>query len=286
MDWVERKTITVKKLALWLFLGMGSTLYAQPGWEAGAMAGVAYYFGDLNTNYYLGLPNTAVGVLARYNFNERICIKGAAAFGHIEGNDAYSKNIFEKTRNLSFRSPVLDGSVQIEFNFLPYVHGSRDEYFSPYVFAGLSVFSFNPMAFYQNKWIALRPLGTEGQFRGEEYYTVQSALAFGGGVKMDLNKSWSLNFEISARNTGTDYLDDVSTVYPDMRDLERERGALAVALADRSVELPAIPGSQVGERGSQRGNSLNKDMYLFATVGIVRYFGSLRCPSPGGHKTR
>ena len=103
---------------------------------------------------------------------------------------------------------------------------------------------------------------------------------------MDLNKSWSLNFEISARNTGTDYLDDVSTVYPDMRDLERERGALAVALADRSVELPAIPGSQVGERGSQRGNSLNKDMYLFATVGIVRYFGSLRCPSPGGHKTR
>ena len=35
-----------------------------------------------------------------------------------------------------------------EFNFLPYIHGSRDYFFTPYLFAGFSVFSFNPKAEY------------------------------------------------------------------------------------------------------------------------------------------
>lgn len=272
----------MKKRALWLLLMVAGSLHAQRGWEAGAMAGVAYYFGDLNTNYNLGLPHPAGGVLARYNFNERLCFKMAGAYGRIEGSDVVSKNIFEKSRNLSFESPILDGSAQIEFNFLPYIHGSKTEFFTPYVFAGIAVFSFNPMAYYQNKWVELRPLGTEGQFKGEEYFTVQSAFAYGGGFKVDLTSEWSVNIEISARNTATDYLDDVSTVYPDMRDLARQRGNLAVALSDRSGELTTLPGSQLGEQGSQRGNSNNNDMYIFVKAGIVRYFGSLRCPNPGG----
>ncbi|MFM8362552.1 MAG: DUF6089 family protein [Haliscomenobacter sp.] len=272
----------MKKLAFWPLVFILGSLNAQKGWEAGVMGGVAYYFGDLNTNYYLGLPNAAGSVLARYNFNERLCFKMAAAYGHIEGDDALSKNIFERSRNLSFRSPILDGSANVEFNFLPYFHGSRTEFFTPYVFAGISVFSFNPMAYYQNKWVELRPLGTEGQFKGEEYYAVQPAFSFGGGFKMDINSEWSINIEIAARNASTDYLDDVSTVYPDMRDLGRQRGNIAVALSDRSVELPPVPGSQIGEEGSQRGNGKENDRYLFLQAGIVRYFGSLRCPDPKG----
>jgi len=272
----------VKKLAFWPLVFILGSLNAQKGWEAGVLGGVAYYFGDLNTNYYLGLPNAAGSVLARYNFNERLCFKMAAAYGHIEGDDALSKNIFERSRNLSFRSPILDGSANVEFNFLPYFHGSRTEFFTPYVFAGISVFSFNPMAYYQNKWVELRPLGTEGQFKGEEYYAVQPAFSFGGGFKMDINSEWSINIEIAARNASTDYLDDVSTVYPDMRDLARQRGNIAVALSDRSIELPPVPGSQIGEEGSQRGNGKENDRYLFLQAGIVRYFGSLRCPDPKG----
>jgi hypothetical protein len=272
----------VKKLAFWPLVFILGSLNAQKGWEAGAMGGVAYYFGDLNTNYSLGLPNAMGSVLARYNFNERLCFKMAAAYGHIEGDDAFSKNIFERSRNLSFRSPILEGSANVEFNFLPYFHGSRTEFFTPYVFAGVSVFSFNPMAYYQNKWVELRPLGTEGQFKGEEYYAVQPAFSFGGGFKVDISSEWSVNIEIAARNASTDYLDDVSTVYPDRRDLARQRGNIAVALSDRSVELPPVPGSQIGEEGSQRGNGKENDRYLFLQAGIVRYFGSLRCPDPKG----
>ena len=37
---------------------------------------------------------------------------------------------------------------------------------------------------------------------------------------MSFSYEWSFEFEISARKLFTDYLDDVSTAYPDIDDLE------------------------------------------------------------------
>jgi hypothetical protein len=279
----EMSDTMLKRLIFVFSLSMAAVvLYAQRGWEAGFFAGTAFYFGDLNTNYSLALPNAAAGAMARFNFNERVCFRLAATAGRVEGDDARSKNIYEKARNLSFRSPVTDASALLEFNFLPYIHGSRDFFFTPYVFGGFTLFSFDPAALYDGEWISLRPLGTEGQFKGEEYYTVQTALAYGGGIKLDLGSSWSLNAELSARSTRTDYLDDVSTVYTDKRSLLRSRGDIAVALSDRSLRLPGLEDSRLGLPGTQRGNSKTKDAYVFLQAGLVYYFGSLRCPSAMG----
>lgn len=272
------------KIAVFLMFWTAVSLHAQRGWEAGGFAGVSYYFGDLNTNYNLSRPNMSGSFAVRYNFNERIAFRFGLAGGRIEADDALSRNIYEQARNLSFRSSVTDGSALLEFNFLPYVHGSRDYFFTPYVFAGLAVFSFNPMAQHNGQWVELRPLGTEGQFKGEEYYTIQTALAYGGGIKFDLSAAWSVNVEVSARNAHTDYLDDVSTVYADKRDLLRQRGEVAVALSDRSLRLPGLEESRLGQPGTQRGNSKNNDMYVFIQAGLVRYFGALRCPSPRGSR--
>ncbi len=257
---------------------------AQRGWEAGPWAGVSYYFGDLNTNYNLSRPNLAGGFVARYNYNPRICIKFSGNYGRVEGDDALSDNAFERARNLSFRSVIVDGSAQLEFNFLPYVRGTRDRYYTPYIFGGFNVFYFNPQAQLDEEWIDLRPLGTEGQFKGEEYYTVSGGIIFGAGFKVAISYEWSLNFELSARQLFTDYLDDVSTIYPDMDDLRQLRapdGDLAVALSDRSVELPGINNGQIGRPGTQRGTASNNDSYVFLGVGLVYYFGDLRCPEYG-----
>ena len=43
----------------------------------------------------------------------------------------------------------------------------------------------------------------------------------------------------------SDYLDDVSTVYPDKDDLLRQRGELAVRLSDRSIDVPIQPKQRV-----------------------------------------
>lgn len=264
-----------------IILGTASIAHAQKGWEAGGWLGGAYYFGDLNTNYDLSMPGLAGGIIARYNFNDRLCFKMSANYGKVMADDANSSNPFEQARNLSFESILIDGTAQLEFNFLPYTHGSKDEFFTPYVFAGFNVFHFNPKASYQGEMVELRPLGTEGQFKGEEYYSVSGGLAYGLGIKLDLSYELSLNFELSARSLFTDYLDDVSTVYPDKGDLLKLRNQTAVALSDRSREIPGSGDSQIGSKGTQRGNSNNNDSYLLLGVGLVYYFGDIRCPEYG-----
>ena len=266
-----------KKIYFALFaVLLAASAHAQRGWEVGGWVGVSNYFGDLNTRLDLSQTGLAVGAVARYNFNQRLCLKFSGGYGTVGADDASSNNAFEKRRNLSFRSRIIDATAQFEFNFLNYEHGSSDHFFTPYLFGGFSVYNFNPETKYNDKWVALRPLGTEGQFRGEEYYSTLLGLAYGGGFKIDLTPVWSLNIEVSARRLFNDYLDDVSGSYANAADLEKQRGKIAVALADRS--LLDAEGNKLGQTGRQRGNSQNNDMYVMTGVGLVYYFGSLDCP--------
>ena len=247
---------------------------AQHGWEVGGGAGVSYYFGDLNTNFRLNKPGLSGTVFARYDFNPRINAKLGIGYGSLQASDADSDNVFEQNRNLSFRSNIYEITSQFEFNFFKYVHGSRDNFYTPYLFGGFTVFNFNPQAELDGTTYNLREYGTEGQFSGEEYYTTTLAAAYGIGFKVDLNFEWSLNFEISARKLFMDYLDDVSTVYADADDLESLRGPIAPMLADRSLrEL------NIGAPGHQRGDSNGNDTYIMTNLSLVYYFGSVQCPT-------
>ena len=149
---------------------------------------------------------------------------------------------------------------------------------------GFTATGFNPKTEYEGRLVELRPLGTEGQFRSEEYATMSSAWLYGGGFKVDLSYRISLNAEIAARALASDYLDDVSGVYADIDDIRRLRGNTAAALADRSIPIPGVDKSQLGQPGVQRGNSKNNDTYIYAGIGILYYFGDLKCPDGGSRK--
>ncbi len=261
-----------KTIILGLFSLVANFSFAQQGWEIGIMGGVANYFGDLNTSFNVAHPGGSATAIARYNFNNRVSLRASIMGGQIRGDDAWSNNAFEKRRNLSFRSTITEASFMGEFNFLPLTHGSSDEFFTPYLLGGVSVFTYNPEAKYKGNWAELRPLGTEGQFINNEYGTASLALLFGGGFKVDLTDKWSLNFEIAGRRTFTDYLDDVSGNYPDLRDVKRLRGNIAADLVDRSGE------PRIGLEGRQRGNGKKRDSYATLSVGILYYFGDLKCP--------
>lgn len=243
------------------------------GWELGGYAGGVNYFGDLNTNFRIKRIQLAGGAAARFNFNDRLALRFGLHGGRIEAYDSDATNVFERRRNLSFRSPLADAAMQLEFNFMPYIHGHREYFYTPYMFAGPAVFLFNPRAQLDGQWYNLRDYGTEGQFNGEEYSTFQAAIAYGFGFKVDLSYRWSVNLELSARRVFTDYLDDVSSVYPDARDLRNLRGDIAVALSDRSEE------PKLGAASRQRGNGKKNDAYAFVTVGAFYYFGNVRCPN-------
>jgi len=252
--------------------------FAQRGWEAGVGVGVAHYFGDLNTEFNLAEPGLSVSGIARYNFNHRLALKFAGSYGQVMADDADSRNIYEQARNLNFESDIWDAAVQFEFNFMHYEHGSKDAFFSPYLFGGFNVFYFNPTTMHEGDVVELQPLGTEGQFRGEEYSRADLGLVYGGGIKVSVDYRWSLNLEISARRLYTDYLDDVSTVYADPDVLEDFRGPLAAELADRSIAVPGVNPEDVGRPGRQRGNAKPTDSYVFTRVSVLYYFGDLRCP--------
>lgn len=242
------------------------------GWEVGPWLGGSTYFGDLNTEYRLDKIGLAGGGLVRFNFNERLAFGLGANYARIAADDANSGNVFEERRNLNFRSNIFEGVARFDFNFLPYFHGDKDYFYTPYVFAGISMFHYNPKTDLNGTTFELRQYGTEGQFEGDEYNTTAGALAYGLGLKLDLSYRWSINLEISSRKLFTDYLDDVSNAYPDMDDLEAQRGLEAVMLSDPSIE------PKIGDPGRQRGNGKNNDVFLMGKVGILYYFGSIRCP--------
>lgn len=249
---------------------------AQDGWEIGAYGGVATYYGDLNPKFSFRRPGPVLGVMARKNFDGRVCLRFNGSFANVSGSDAKAKGEFERARNLSFNSNILEASGVVEFNFQDFRTNTRDDKkIAPYLMAGLGVLYFNPTTKYNNVRYNLRDMGTEGQARGEEYRLVSGAAILGGGVKIVVNPNISLNIELAGRMTFTDYLDDVSGVYADPNAVAGYHGDVAARLADRSVEI----GERIGRPGRQRGDSKSNDSYYFLTIGFAYQFITLNCPS-------
>lgn len=239
--------------------------------EVGVFLGGSYYIGDLNPVVQFGpMTKPAGGFIVRYNINTRLAARGNLLFGTIAADDAISASPAQQQRNLNFSSRITELSGQIEFNFLDYEIGNERRKFTPYIFVGLGVFKFNPIATYGNYKFTLQPLGTEGQglpggASKKKYKLTQMSIPFGIGIKTNLSKSIGLTVEWGMRKTFTDYLDDVSTQYYSPARLAAAHGATSAVASDPSIGTdPAY--SNVGR---QRGNPTNKDWYSFAGIGLT-----------------
>jgi len=235
----------------------------------GVMVGVMGYKGDLNpvlfTDKFL---HPGVGIIYRRYYNNHWAFRAGFSYGRISADDAFSTDSFNLNRNLSFRSDIMELHGGYEFNFFPYQTANPSTFATPYLFVGLSVFRYNPKAELNGQWYALQPLGTEGQ--GTELYPnrkpysrVSVSMPFGGGFKIKLSKRFCGIIEVGVRRCWTDYLDDVSKTYADPATIRKEYGKVAAQLSDRSVEK----GSP--EVGRQRGNTTDKDWYMFSGVQIT-----------------
>lgn len=263
--------MTTKFGIIFILLSFYSQLgLSQKGLELGGWVGGALYFGDLNTNYRITKPGFAGGLNGRYNFNTRVAAKGSINYARIGADDVDSDNLFEQERNLAFFNDIFETTGQLEFNFFPYVHGSKDHWYTPYIFGGGTIFYHNPKRNLSGTTFALRDFGTEGQAAGSEYLPISGAFTFGGGMKWDIGESWSMNVELGVRRIFTDYIDDVSGAYPNPDNL---RNAEAILLSSGTSLNPLIT-----EPGRQRGNSKDNDTYNFIGVSIMKYFGDLACP--------
>lgn len=264
--------MNISKCLLFLGLCFSLNLHAQKGKEFGGWVGIANYFGDLNTRLNVTQPGLAFGLNARRNFNTRTAIKTSLSFARVRANDDASSLAYERLRNLDFYSNIYDLTTTGEFNFFEYSHGSKIDYWTPYLSVGFSVFKFNPRTNFQGESVRLQPLGTEGQDIGEEYLTINGGITIGLGMKWDINREISLNAEFTVRRIFTDYLDDVSTVYPNFNSLAQRRSQTAVLLSNRAGNFDQF------QPGDQRGNSRNNDTYTLFGLSIMKYIGEIPCP--------
>ena len=265
-----------------MLLGVG--VKAQTS-EIGLCGGVSFYMGDLNPKGVFSGSRPAGGVLYRYNINPRFAFKANVLFGSMEASDA--KTGGDMKRNLSFRSPLSEISAQIELNFLRLYNERGANPFTPYLFAGIALFSFNPQTELNGVWYDLQTMGTEGQdlnlqdpitgvmYDKKRYSLTNFSIPFGLGMRVNFLKYYCIGLEWGFRKTFTDYIDDVSSTYVRREFLIEYRSQLIADLADRTTVV--IGETQNGEKiydyhaaGTARGNNAKtKDWYSFATLSFT-----------------
>ena len=252
------------------------TVMAQR-WHITGFGGVSNYQGDLQEKRLTThQSHGAFGLGAQYDFSARFSVRGGFVYGRISGDDKFNNDKLLKQRNLNFSSQLLEGNVLAEFRLFDL----DEKWFTPYVFAGIGVFGYDPYTFdTAGQKIYLQPLGTEGQgldaYPDRKLYSrVQVALPFGGGIKFRVTERVTLGYEIGLRKTFTDYLDDLSTTYVDEATLLAGSGAKAVELAFRGDELKDVT-LAYPEDGTIRGGAKVKDWYYFQGITIgFRLFNS------------
>jgi hypothetical protein len=270
------KLVISSGLFLAISLSTASLVQAQY-LEAGGMVGLSNYRGDLSNNsvsIYMKETGISAGAFGSYHFNDLLALRLGAMFATISGNDANAPSEAIRSRNLSFRSMLVEGSLAVEFyipGFQPY---NLAKPLSPYLFAGLSGAWFNPQTDYQGERVSLRNLGTEGQGIpgfGSRYSSVAFAIPFGFGVKFAVTDLYNVGIELGLRRSFSDYLDDVSGAYAPYEVLLAGNGPLAAALGNRTGEFMGSEPVSVPP-GTPRGDQARGDWYYILGITLSRNF--------------
>ncbi len=254
-------------------------------YEVRSSVGVTYYQGDLSplpVRFSFSKGHPAIGMSFGIETNKFFSIHTKFLKGTLSGTDSEASGQGRRRRNLHFETYLYEVGIISEFYFNAFIKPLDKYGIQLYYTTGINVFHFNPKARYNGEWVALQPLGTEGQGDNslpgnkQKYSLTQVNLPFGLGVKFNLSNSLIMGFEVVPRMTFTDYLDDVSGEYVNYEQLKSSNGALSAALANRTGEYLESEPIQVAT-GTQRGDPNDNDWYLYTGM----YFGyKVGVPSP------
>jgi len=233
----------------------------------------------------------------RYRFTPALSAKAVVYFARVSASDLLTTELARNNRKLEFRSNLLEVSAHFEYALIEehikgrYVRGKTKFPVNIYLFGGLGFVRFNPKSRvnFQGDWIALQPLGTEGQGlpgMPAKYSRVTVVIPVGIGFKYPIQNQWHIGLEYGIRKTFSDYIDDVSGSYYDRGKIGDANGPDAQYFADPasspyfvpqtstytySEKHPAFDDAKYKNAGwtnpgQQRGNSSKNDFYMLANV--------------------
>jgi hypothetical protein len=235
----QRSEIWREKPGTWLLnLGVGATHYT----------GDLSQWGDL-AHLRLG---TAISVATAYRLSKQLSLRAEAQLYYIRGSQRETALSYN---NLSFFSVNPDVWAGIQFDCWPV--DDRYKASIPYALAGIGVTYMTPQTTYKGQNYSLAPLHTENV----EYNRLPLIIRYGMGIPVLATDRFKLHLEGTYTHVMSDYLDDVSTVYPD----RTKMSTVAAALSDRRSEI-GLPPNEVGE---QRGNPSRKDGYFILSARFI-----------------
>jgi len=258
---------------------------AQYALDFGFSAGVANYLGEIGggpgpardwiLDMKLDQSRWNPGVFLRYRVDYNLGLNLSLNYARLQGADSLTLNPNRYTRNLSFTNDIFELAATGEYYFYsqPDV-GRTGRYlldFKAYFFGGIAGFYNNPKAQLNGTWYALRPLKTEGQTK--PYSQIQAAIPMGFGFMYTFSRLHRFGWTIGYRLAFTDYIDDVSTLYPDAALLTTPE---AQQLSNRTPEVASTPLAadlaQFFVKGAIRGNPKTNDSYLMTSFNYSYVF--------------
>lgn len=282
------------------------------------------YYGDIaprpqRISTDISFTRPGVGLSLTNRFGPRYTLKAEFLYGTLRGDDAKSADqndltngVYRYARNLSFRNRIKELSVVAIFDLFE----NQSTYISrvswtPYAFSGLTLFHHNPQAMVPatdlngnplpnaGQWVALRPLGTEGQYSHllesdknygiKPYSLIQISIPFGMGARIRINEVTDLWMELAFRYTFTDYLDDVSQNYIDLGVLGDNELAKTMSYRTNELEFPDNSYAYIGRDGNtyqvrpgygsehpanRRGSKEERDIYMVTTIRLTYIIGA------------
>ena len=260
---------------------------AEPNWmlEAGSGLGLMTCRSDLGGKAGIGpdaidwkASHFCAGLLAVATYRQTIALR----IGYVRGQIGAADSLIGEgppgsryDRNLHFRSNISEVTVMVEFYPFSRLQGNISTgRFQPYAMAGVGWYWFSPKAEINDQWVDLQPLHTEAQGFGgsgknlEPSYPLNDVnIPVGMGLRWEAGAFVHLRLEALHRILFTDYLDDVSTHYPDPglfdKFLPPATAALAALASDRRKSTPPFPQEDV------RGNPGKNDAFFHLQISIT-----------------
>jgi hypothetical protein len=282
-----RILVLILSLSLFSFRSHSQSITTGNGkFEVGLGFGPMFFLGDLGGSAGIGrdflkdvdfpLTKFSKMIYANYYPAEWLGFRLALSHGQLQGSDAEAPNkggdeTFRIARNLSFKSSVLEAYVAAEVYptvFFERYDGLQGK-LRPYGLIGVGAYKFNPKTQLNGQWVELQPLRLEGQglIPGKnEYKLTQAEIPMGLGFKYFIRENMYVGMELLHRKLFTDYVDDVSTTYPDpiiFNALPAADAAKARQLYYRGDEIPAA--RLTPAVNEQRGDPTDNDAF-FSTI--------------------
>lgn len=257
-------------------VGIGATNFL------GDLGGATKGDGERFRDFQFSVTRPALTINYKYQFTDRFKARLGFSLGWVYGDDALAGNEGRKSRNLNFRSPIVELAPMLEWYFLKdnknkaySIRGMKGQTFADlhgYLFGGIGLFYFNPQGQDANgKWVSLADLNTEGQGlpggpSDYQQFSISFPIGFGFGYNID--KLWSIGFEYGMRVSLTDYIDDVSSnnYYQDQDLLLASYGQKSLEMSDKRLS------GRGNTKTGRRGNPDNNDAYMFAFFTLTKKF--------------